>query len=58
MKVFMRVFFSVITMLVGIGIVNCYVEGGFFKYLLIGIIVTSIYLYNDKKNKELKNIQA
>ncbi|MGF9978664.1 hypothetical protein ABE042_03695 [Viridibacillus arvi] len=58
MKVIMRVIFSVITMLVGIGIVNYFIEGGFLKYLLIGIIVASIYLYNDKKNKEIKNVQA
>ncbi|QOV11178.1 hypothetical protein [Viridibacillus arvi] len=54
----MRVIFSVITMLVGIGIVNYFIEDGFLKYLLIGIIVASIYLYNDKNNKELKNVQA
>ncbi|WP_157059163.1 hypothetical protein [Viridibacillus arvi] len=58
MKVIKRVIFSVITMLVGVGIVNYFIEGGFLKYLLIGIIVASIYLYNDKKNKELKNVQA
>lgn len=57
MKVFMRVIFSVITVLVGIGIVNCFIEGGFLKYLLNGIIVTSFLLYNDKKNKELKNVK-
>ncbi|QOV11555.1 hypothetical protein [Viridibacillus arvi] len=58
MKVIIRIIFSVISLLVGIGIVNYFIEGGFLKYLLIGIIVASIYLYNDKKNKELKNVQA
>ncbi|MCK1999751.1 hypothetical protein MPH47_21460 [Psychrobacillus psychrodurans] len=58
MKVYIRILFSVITMLVGIGIVDYFIEGGFFKYLLIGIIVASILLYNDKKNKGLKNVQA
>ncbi|WP_427138854.1 hypothetical protein [Psychrobacillus psychrodurans] len=58
MKVYMRILFSVITMLVGIGIVDYFIEGGFFKYLLSGIIVASILLYNDKKNKELKNVQT
>lgn len=56
MKVYLRVIFSVITMMVGIAIVSYFFEGGFFKYLLIGIITTPILLYNDKKNKELKNI--
>jgi uncharacterized membrane protein YfcA len=55
MKVFLRVIFSVITVIVGIAIVNYFIEGGFLKYLFIGIIVASVYLYNDKKNKELKN---
>lgn len=58
MKVFMRVILSVVTIMVGIGIVDHFIEGGFLKYFLNGIIVASFLLFNDKKNKELKNGQA
>jgi uncharacterized ion transporter superfamily protein YfcC len=55
MKVYLRVTLSVITITGSIAIANYFFEEGFLKYLFIGIIIGPIYVYNDKKNKELES---
>ena len=53
MKILLRPILSVIGIMLIIFLTDYYLDG-VFKYLLIGVGISAIYQYNEKKNRELK----
>ena len=53
MKILLRAILSVIGMMLIIFLTDYYLDG-VFKYLLIGVGISAIYQYNEKKNRKLK----
>ncbi|MBE4909928.1 hypothetical protein IMZ08_17980 [Bacillus luteolus] len=54
MKVAIRIMLSVILLIIAIGIIDTFVEKGILKFILIGVSVSVVAVFNDKQNLKLR----
>ncbi|QOR64964.1 hypothetical protein IM538_14055 [Cytobacillus suaedae] len=54
MKVAIRIMLSIVSLMIVMWIIDSFVEKGLVKYILIGLSVTLMTLFNEKQNRKLK----
>lgn len=54
LNVIIRIVLSVMLCMIIIAIVDYYIQGGFLKYLLIGLVVAGMSIFNQMQNLKLR----